>query len=77
MSRPYQDCPRCRQTRKLASFCFAAFSMALVMSAANPGFDAVQQAALVICAVMAMIGLFRHSIARVLTLSGRKPTQQD
>jgi hypothetical protein len=76
MSRSYQDCPRCRQTRKFASFCFAAFAMALVMSAANPGFDAVQQVALFICSVMAVIGLFRHSIARAVKTLGRKPKQQ-
>jgi hypothetical protein len=77
MPRQLRDCPRCRQTRKFASFCFAAFAMALVMSAANPGFDDVQQAALVVCAIMAMLGLFRHAIARGLKSLGRKPTQSE
>jgi hypothetical protein len=77
MPRQFQDCPRCRQARKFASFCFAAFAMALVMSAANPGFDDVQKAALVVCAIMAMLGLFRHAIARGLKTLGGKPTKPE
>lgn len=77
MPRFSTDCPRCRQTRKFASFCFAAFAMALIMSAANPGFDATQQAALVVCAGMTTIGLFRHAIARTVKRLGRGPAKTE
>ncbi len=77
MPRKSTDCPRCRQARRLASFCFAVFALALVLSASAPGVDPARQGALLLCGLLAGLALFRHPLARMGQAMRRKPLQKE
>lgn len=65
MSRLSGDCRRCAQARRLASFCFAAFAFALMVSAMDPALDSAQKGMLLMCGIMAALAFFRHRVARL------------
>lgn len=68
MPRNPTECRRCLQARRLASFCFAGFALALVVSATDPAQDAARQAALLLCGMLAAVAIFRHPVARFLQM---------
>lgn len=72
MSRSLSGCRRCQQARRFASFCFAAFAVALVLSASDPVFDAWQQGVLLLCGLLAALAFFRHPITRLSTALASK-----
>lgn len=71
------NCPRCHQARRLTSFCFALFALALALSASAPEFGPIQQAALLFCGVLAAMALFRHPLARLARMVSRKERSKD
>jgi len=66
MPRFATDCPRCKQARRLASFCFAAFALAFIVSAMDDTLDPARQGIVLLCAMMAGLAILRHPIARVV-----------
>ena len=56
MPRFATDCPRCKQARRLASFCFAAFALAFIVSAMDDTLDPARQGIVLLCAMMAGLG---------------------
>lgn len=77
MPRRSTDCPRCQQARRLASFCFAGFALALVLSATAPEFDPARQGALLLCGLLTALALFRHPLARMAQTRGRRLRQKE
>jgi hypothetical protein len=71
MARNRTDCQHCQQARRLASFLFAGFALALVLSASDPAQDPLRQAALLFCAMMAAMALLRYPLARALQALAR------
>lgn len=71
MSASRTDCPRCMQARRLASFCFAGFAVALVLSATDSALDPMRQAALLACGVATALAVIRHPLARLLHRTGQ------
>ena len=65
MPAPRPPCPRCTQARRLASFCFAGFATAFVLSASDPALDPLRQVALLACGTATALAIFRHAIARI------------
>lgn len=71
MPRVSPDCRHCRQARRLASLCFAAFALALLFSARAPAFDPAEQALLFLCGLLTGLAAIRHVIAAMLGRLGR------
>lgn len=65
MSRSLSGCRHCQQARRFASFCFAAFALALVLSASDPAFAPWQQGVLSLCGLFAALAFVRHPAARL------------
>jgi hypothetical protein len=71
MARKPIECQHCQQARRLASFLFAGFALALLLSASDPSQDPLRQGALLFCAMMAAMALLRYPIARALQALAR------
>ncbi|MCH8467574.1 MAG: hypothetical protein LAT78_13535 [Roseinatronobacter sp.] len=71
MARNPTECQHCQQARRLASFLFAGFALALMLSASDPAQDPLRQGALLLCGAMAGVALLRYPIARAMQALGR------